>query len=39
MNKAKRSRFTDIENTLAVTSGEKEEGWGKTEAADGKCYH
>ena len=39
MNKAKRSRLTDIENTLTVTSGEKKEGWGITEAAGGKCYH
>ena len=36
VNKAKRSRLTDIENTLVVTSGEKEEGWGKTEAGGKK---
>ena len=28
VNKVKRSRFTDIENKLVVTSGEREEGRG-----------
>ena len=32
--KTKKNRFTDTENRLIVTSGEKEGGRGKTEVGD-----